>query len=64
MSGVAGLYASTYNLDMDEDHELAEWNGKYTKKKLRKLIHNDVKFRVLLEKECMKRGPQVIQEFD
>jgi RecA/RadA recombinase len=64
MSGVAGLYAGAYTLEVDDDHELSEFNGKYTKKKLRKKIREDVKFRVLLEKECMKRGPQVVQEFD
>jgi len=64
MSGVAKLWGGVYTIDVDDDHYLAPWNGKYAKADLRDLIKENAEFRVKLEKASLKAGAESVQEFD
>lgn len=62
MSDVVPVSRGNHVVDFPENHPLHEYNKKYARSDFRDLINEDVKFRVLLERACLRAGPKVAQD--
>lgn len=62
MTGIVKKKGRSYHVEFPEDSDFAELNDKYSSKKLKNLLKDDLELAVKIENECYRIGPDLIMD--